>query len=146
MDYDLLVIGAGTAGTIAARNALEGNHEKVDYSILPTTVFTIPALSQVGWTEAEARRQGIQVAVNRSRIAHNPAAGVRGEKEGLVKVIYEEGTNRLLGAHILGPRAEDLIHIAAVALRGGLSRDQVGAMHYVFPTLGGAVFDAMAGW
>ena len=71
------------------------------------------------------------------------AAAVREETEGLVKVVWEEGTGRLLGVHILGAGAEDLIHIAAVAMRGGLSRQDLAAMHYVFPTIAGSVFDAM---
>jgi pyruvate/2-oxoglutarate dehydrogenase complex dihydrolipoamide dehydrogenase (E3) component len=132
-------------GRLVARNALEGNRHAVDFSVFPTTVFTIPALAQVGLTEAEARRQGLRVAVGRAPFEDNPAAGVRHETEGLVKVVYEEPSGRILGVHILGPAAEDLIHIAAVALRGKLSRQDLAGMHYVFPTLGGAVFDAMWG-
>lgn len=133
-------------GAMAAENALKGNRRAVDYRFLPTTVFTIPALAQVGLTEREARASHPKVVVNRAPLKHNPAAGVRGETEGLVKVISEEGSDRLLGVHVLGAEAEDLIEIAAAAMRGGLTRAEVGAMHYVFPTLGGAVFDAMAGW
>lgn len=133
-------------GMIAGKNAVKGNVEKADYSVLPMTIFTIPALSQVGMTEAEARRRGLRVAINRKPFAHNPAAGVRDETEGLVKVIYDEESDNVLGVHILGPGSEDLIQVAAAAMRGGLKRREVGAMHYVFPTLGGALFDAMAGW
>lgn len=133
-------------GEMAAHNALEGNTRQVDFSVFPTAIFTIPALAQVGLTETEARAQGFKVGVNRSPMKHNAAAGVRDETDGLTKVVYEEGTDRLLGVHVLGPEAEDLIQIASVAMRGGLTRANVGAMHYVFPTLGGAIFDAMAGW
>jgi glutathione reductase (NADPH) len=132
-------------GRVAAENALKGNHEAVDYTLLPTTVFTIPALAQVGLTEREARRRGLRVAVNRARFADNGAADVRNETEGLVKVLYEEASDRILGVHVLGPGAEDLIHIAAAAMRGGLTRQDVSRMHYVFPTVSGLVFDAMWG-
>ena len=132
-------------GPIAARNALKGNEQKVDLHLLPTAVFTIPALGQVGMTESEARSNGLEVAISRSPFSNNPAAGVREQTEGLVKVVYEKGTGRLLGVHVLGPHAEDLVQIAAAGMRGGLTREQFGAMHYVFPTLGGAIFDAMAG-
>jgi pyruvate/2-oxoglutarate dehydrogenase complex dihydrolipoamide dehydrogenase (E3) component len=132
-------------GMLVAENALKGNHRAVDFSIFPTTLFTIPSLAQVGLTEAEARRQGFTVAVNRAPFEDSAAAGVRNETEGLVKVIYDEASGRILGVHILGGGAEDLIHIAAVAMRGGLSRHDVAAMHYVFPTLAGSVFDAMWG-
>lgn len=133
-------------GPIAAHNALRGNERKVDLSLLPTGVFTIPSLVQVGVTEREARERGLKVAVNRSPLRNNPAAGVRAETEGLVKVVYEEGTDRLLGVHVLGAHAEDLVQIAAAGMRGGLTRAEFASMHYVFPTLGGAIFDTMAGW
>ena len=130
-------------GKLVAENALRGNHRAVDFSVFPTTVFTIPALAQVGLTEAEARRRGLRAAVSRVPFEDSSAAAVREETEGLVKVVWEEGTGRLLGVHILGAGAEDLIHIAAVAMRGGLSRQDLAAMHYVFPTIAGSVFDAM---
>ncbi len=130
-------------GKMAAENALKGNHRGVDFSLLPTSIFTIPAVAQVGLTEAEARKQGFTVGVSRSPFEDNTTAAIRGEAEGLVKVVYDEPTGRVLGVHILGAGAEDLIHIAAVAMRGGLKRQDLAEMHYVFPTLGGAVFDAM---
>jgi pyruvate/2-oxoglutarate dehydrogenase complex dihydrolipoamide dehydrogenase (E3) component len=130
-------------GKLVAENALRGNGRPADFSIFPTAAFTIPAVAQVGLTEAEARRRGHRVAVSRAPFADSSAAGIRDETEGLVKAVYEEPTGRLLGVHILGAEAEELIHIAAVAMRGGLTRRDLAGMHYVFPTLGGSVFDAM---
>lgn len=130
-------------GTLAAENALKGNHRAADFRVFPTTLFTIPALAQVGLTEAEARRQGHQVVVGRAPFEDSSAAALWRETEGLVKVVAEERTGAVLGVHILGPHAEDLIHIAAVAMRGGLGREELAGMHYVFPTLAGSVFDAM---
>lgn len=133
-------------GPIAARNALQGNSERTDYSVLPTTVFSIPALAQVGMTERQAVELGLRVKVNRTLVKHNPAAGVRGDTDGVTKLIYEEGTEKLLGVHILGPHAEDLIGGAAIALRGGLTRGELAGIHPVFPTLGSAIIDAANGW
>jgi glutathione reductase (NADPH) len=130
-------------GRLAAENALQGNRRAVDFRVFPSNVFTIPPLAQVGLTEAEARRQGLRVAVSRTPFEYNSASEVRGDTEGLVKVVHEEGSGRLLGVHILGAEAEDLIHIAAVAMRGGLTRQDLAAMHYVFPTVAGSVFDVM---
>ncbi len=130
-------------GALAAENALKGNHRAVDFSVFPTTAFTIPALAQVGLTEAAARQQGFEVAVGRAPFEDSSAAAIRRETEGLVKVVSDAKTGRILGVHILGPHAEDLIHVAAAAMRGGLTRRDIAAMHYVFPTLGGSVFDAM---
>ena len=104
--------------------------------------FTIPALAQVGLTEAAARERGGSVAVGRAPFVDSTAAAVRLETEGLVKLVFDETSGRLLGAHVLGPSAEDLIHVAAVAMRAGLTRDGLTGMHYVYPTLAGSVFDA----
>jgi pyruvate/2-oxoglutarate dehydrogenase complex dihydrolipoamide dehydrogenase (E3) component len=130
-------------GQLAAENALQGNRRVADFTVFPTATFTIPALAQVGLTEATARQRGGRVAVGRAPFADSSAAGVRAETEGLVKAVFDEPTGRLLGVHVLGPNAEDLIHIAAVALRASLTREDLAGMHYVFPTLAGSVFDAM---
>jgi pyruvate/2-oxoglutarate dehydrogenase complex dihydrolipoamide dehydrogenase (E3) component len=131
-------------GKLAAQNALSETRRAVDYRIFPTTIFTIPALAQVGLAEAEARRRGLRVTVHRSAYEDATAAAVRDETEGLMKVVAEEGSGRLLGVHILGAGAEDLIHVAAVAMRGGLTRADLAGMHYVFPTVAGALFDLMS--
>ena len=68
---------------------------------------------------------------------------MRAETEGLVKVVFDQTSGRILGVHVLGAGAEDLVHIAAVAMRGGLTRAALAGMHYVYPTLAGSVFDAM---
>lgn len=131
-------------GAIAAHNAIEGNGRKVDFTVFPTAVFTIPAIGQVGLTEKQARDDGKRVKVSRMPFSSNPAAGVRDETEGLVKVVYEEGSERILGVHAIGAHAEDIIQIAAAAMLGGIKKSDFGAAHYVFPTLGGAIFDAMS--
>lgn len=131
-------------GPIAAHNALKGNEQKVDFSVFPSAIFTIPAIGQVGLTEREALGRGIEAKVSKLSYDSNPAAGVRNETEGMVKIVYEEGTDRILGVHVIGARAEDIVQIAAVAIKGGLKKSEVSAMHYVFPTIGGAIFDTMA--
>jgi glutathione reductase (NADPH) len=131
-------------GPIAAHNALKGNEQQVDFSIFPSAIFTIPAVGQVGLTEREALARGLNAKVSTLSYDSNPAAGVRDETDGMVKVVYEERTEKILGVQVIGARAEDIVQIAAVAIRGGLTKSQVGAMHYVFPTIGGAIFDTMA--
>jgi len=131
-------------GPIAAHNALKGNEQRIDFSVFPSAIYTIPAIGQVGLTEREALGRGIKVKVSKLSYDSNPAAGVRNETEGMVKIVYEEGTERILGAHVIGAHAEDIVQIAAVAIKGGLKKSEVGAMHYVFPTIGGAIFDTMA--
>jgi pyruvate/2-oxoglutarate dehydrogenase complex dihydrolipoamide dehydrogenase (E3) component len=130
-------------GQLAADNALRGNQRAADFSVFPTATFTIPALAQVGLTEEAARQSGARVAVGRAPFADSSAAGVRAETDGLVKAVLDESTGRILGVHVVGPDAEDLIHVAAVAIRAGLTRDDLAGMHYVYPTLAGSIFDAM---
>jgi glutathione reductase (NADPH) len=131
-------------GPIAAHNALKGNQRKVDFSVFPSAIFTIPAIGQVGLTEADALERGLNAKTSKLPYDYNPAAGVRDETEGMVKVVYEADTERILGVHVIGAHAEDIVQIAAAAMRGGLKKSEVGAMHYVFPTFGGAIFDTMA--
>jgi len=131
-------------GPIAAHNALKGNEKKIDFSVFPSAIFTIPAIGQVGLTEKEALSRGLKAKVSKLSYDSNPAAGVRDETEGMVKIVYEDETDKILGVHVIGARAEDIVQIAAVAIKGGLTKSAVGAMHYVFPTLGGAIFDTMA--
>jgi glutathione reductase (NADPH) len=131
-------------GPLAAENALRGNQRKVDFTVFPSAIFTIPAIGQVGLTEKEALSRGLKAKVSKMPYDYNPAAGVRNETEGMVKVVYEDGTDRILGVHVIGAHAEDIVQIAAVAVKGGMKKSEVGAMHYVFPTFGGAIFDAMA--
>jgi len=131
-------------GPIAAHNAIKGNERKVDFTLFPTAIFTIPAIGQVGLTEADALKRGLKIKVSKLPYDSNPAASARNETEGMVKVVYEEGTERILGVHVIGAHAEDIIQIAAMAIKGGLKKSEVGTMHYVFPTLGGAIFDSMA--
>lgn len=131
-------------GPLAAHNALKGNERKVDFSVFPSAIFTIPAIGQVGLTEEEALKRGINAKTSKLPYEYNPVAGVRDETEGLVKVIYEAATEKILGVHVIGAHAEDIVQIAAMAVKGGLKKSEVGAMHYVFPTFGGAIFDTMA--
>ncbi|MGE5216110.1 MAG: dihydrolipoyl dehydrogenase family protein [Chloroflexota bacterium] len=132
-------------GPLAVHNALRGNERKIDFSVFPTAIFTIPAIGQVGLTETEARQRGFDIRISKLSYDSNPAAGVRNETDGMVKVVYEAGTERILGVQVIGAHAEDIVQIAAVAIKGGLKKSEFGAMHYVFPTLGGALFDTMAG-
>lgn len=131
-------------GVLAAENTVKGNTRKVDFRVFPTAVFTIPAIGQVGATEKQARATGAPVKASRTPFNHNPAAGVRDETEGIVKVVYDEKSDRILGVHVIGADAEDIIQIASTAMLGGLTRSALASAHYVFPTLGGAIFDAMS--
>ena len=101
-------------------------------------------VGQVGLTETDALKRGLNARTRKLPYDYNPAAGVRNETEGMVKALYEESSELILGVHVIGAHAEDVVQIAAMAIKDGLKKSEVGAMHYVFPTFGGAIFDAMA--
>jgi pyruvate/2-oxoglutarate dehydrogenase complex dihydrolipoamide dehydrogenase (E3) component len=131
-------------GALAAQNAVKGNRRKIDFRVFPSAVFTIPAIGQVGLTEKQARDTRASIKVSRTPLSSNPEAGVRDETEGLVKVVYAAKSGRILGVHCIGAGAEEIIQIASAGMLGGLTKSAFASAHYVFPTLGGAIVDAMA--
>ena len=124
---------------MAARNALLGNVAKADYRPLPLTVFTRPPLASVGWTEGQARTHCPSVAVTRLPFSAVPRAVVDGETEGLLKVVTDGATGEILGAHILGARAEEMIHQFAIAMKVRLTIQQLAEMIPVDPSFSEAV-------
>ena len=105
-----------------------------DYSVLPTAIFTEPELAAVGLTEAEAREQGIDHDVVVHGIEHVQRSSYLEQKRGLYKIVYETGTRRVLGLHIVAPNGGDIIQGFSPALRLGVTVDDLAAMHHVFPT------------
>lgn len=117
-----------------AANLLEGNQQKPDYGATTTVVFTVPPLASVGLQEETAKAQGIKVKVN-----HGDTSGwyssrrVRIKQSGY-KVLIEDGSKRILGAHLLGIYAEETINLFALAMRFGLTTDQLREMPYTYPS------------
>ncbi len=125
---------AGYEGRIVADNLLNGNKTKPNYAGVPSVAFTGPPLAAVGLQEAVAREQGL-----RFRVRHENTSGwyssrrIAEEYSGF-KVLIEEGTERILGAHLLGPHAEDTINLFALAIRAGLRARELKQMIYAYPT------------
>ena len=130
---------AGYDGDIAATNMLQGNHEKADYLGVPSVVFTIPPLARVGLLEAQAREQGVRFRVRHERTSTWYTARRVGEDCAGFKVLIEEGTERIVGAHLLGPHAEEVINLFAIAIHAGLSAAQLKAIIPSYPTAGSDV-------
>ncbi len=104
-----------------------------DCSAIPTTVFTVPPIAQVGLTEAQARDQGIAYRISQMPFQFSGAAIVEDERDGLVKYLFAEDDDRLLGAHIAGPTAADLIYGPAMALRMGATSADLRAVLGIHP-------------
>ncbi len=125
---------AGMQGGIVASNLLRGNHDKPDYSGIPSVVFTTPPLSRVGLDEAGARQLGLRFRVNRGDTAGWYTSRRLGLEHTGYKVLIEEDTDRLLGAHLLGANSDEVINIFALAIRAGLPAADLRRMVYTYPT------------
>ena len=132
---------ASNEGIVAARNCM-GEDAEMDYGTVPWCVFTIPEIARVGMTEDEATAEGYEIKVGRfPYAASGKAIGMR-ETEGFVKVISDYESEDILGVHILGAHASDLIHEAVVAIRLGASVADLAHTIHAHPTLGEAVMES----
>lgn len=130
---DQFVYMAAYGAKIAARNALDGDNSRYDNSAMPAIVFTDPQVASVGLTEAAARTAGHDVRTSVLPLEYVPRALAARDTRGLVKLVADGKTRRLLGAHILAPEGADSIQTAALAIRHGLSIDNLADA--VFPYL-----------
>ena len=121
-------------GDIVARNLLEGKRHTPNYSGIPSVVFTTPPLVRVGLLEEAARAQGLRFTTH-----HEDTSGWQSTLRVALrhtgfKTLVEEGTGRILGAHLLGPHAEEVINLFALAIRMGLRASDLKQMVFAYPT------------
>jgi dihydrolipoamide dehydrogenase len=135
---------ASYQGIIAAENAL-GASRQADYRAVPTCVYTLPEIASVGLREEEARAQGVSYKVSRFPFSALARAQLLGQPLGLVKLICEEPSGRLLGVHILGPRATDIIGEGVLALRMGATAQDLAHTMHAHPSLPEAIYEAAWG-
>jgi dihydrolipoamide dehydrogenase len=128
-------------GIVAAENAM-GKSSEVDYTVIPYFVNTFPEISGVGITEEEANAQGYRIRVGRFPFAGNGMATILGQRTGMVKVITEEEYGQILGVHIIGPRAADLMPEAALAMKLEATPKDIGLTMHAHPTLSEALWEA----
>lgn len=114
-----LVYVAAAAGGIAAENALTGGEQRLDLTVLPDVIFTDPQVATVGLTETEAVTQGHEVKVSTLPLAYVPRALAARDTRGLIKLVADRTSDRLLGAHVLSAEAGELIQTAALAIECG---------------------------
>lgn len=125
---------ASMEGRVVAANLLNGNHQKPNYTGIPTVVFTVPPLASVGLQEAAAKQGKLSVRVNHGDTSGWYSSRRVGMRYSGYKVLVEEGSNRILGAHLLGPHAEETINLFALAIRLGLTTDQLKETRYSYPS------------
>ncbi|MBI4843280.1 MAG: dihydrolipoyl dehydrogenase [Nitrospirae bacterium] len=132
---------ASKQGLIAAENATGGD-AKIKYDVIPAAIFTSPEIASVGLREHQVKEKGIKYKVGRFQFRALGKAHAMGEISGMFKIISEEETDKILGAHIIGPHASDLIHEVAVAMDGGLTVHDIAHTIHAHPTLAEGVMEA----
>jgi len=137
----LLAHVASHQALVAVENALGGN-EKMDYAVVPSGIFTMPEIGSVGLRENEAVEKGISIRVGRFPYRASGKAHAMGEIVGMAKVIADETTDKVLGVHICGAHATDVVHEGALAMKMGATAKDLGHMIHAHPTLAEAVMEA----
>ncbi|MGP2492902.1 bifunctional organomercurial lyase/mercury(II) reductase MerBA [Mesorhizobium sp. PUT5] len=130
---DQFVYMAAYGAKLAAKNALNGDSLRYDNSAMPAIVFTDPQVASVGLSEAAARAAGHEIRVSTIGLDQVPRALAARDTRGLIKLVADAAGGRLLGAHILAPEGADSIQTAALAIRQGLSVDDLADT--IFPYL-----------
>ncbi len=137
----LLAHKASKEGLVAAA-VIAGDNEIYDVRAMPAAVFTEPEIATVGWTEAEAKAKGHEVRVGRFPFSALGKALASGETEGFVKIVADAEDDRILGVHIIGHAASDLISEAAVAIEAGLCAEDLALTVHPHPTMGESLMEA----
>ncbi len=127
---------------MAAAELIAGKPGHVNYLAIPNVIYTSPELAQVGMTEAEVKDKGIEYRTGSFQFRGNGRAKAMGETDGLVKFIADAKTDRLLGVHIVGPRASEMIAESALAIEFGGSAEDVALTCHPHPTLTEAIREA----
>lgn len=137
----LLAHGASAEALVAAENAVGGNR-RMDYRVVPACTFTTPEVAHVGLTEKQAIEQGYTVRCGRFRFAASGRAHAMGETDGLVKIVADTTTDEILGVHIMGPEAGELIATAALAIQLEATVEDIAHTIHTHPTLSETLMEA----
>src|SRR3989449_8190197 len=125
---------AGMQGAIVASNLLKGNHGTPNYAGIPSVVFTTPPLARVGLTEEVAHAEGLRFATNHEETSDWYTSRRVSLRHTGFKTLVEEGTGRILGAHLLGQHAEEVINLFGLAIRTGIRASDLKHTLFAYPT------------
>jgi glutathione reductase (NADPH) len=125
---------AGLEGGVVAQNLLHGNVQTPNYTGTATVVYTIPPLARVGLLESEARAQSLRVQVHRGEMESWYSSRRQGLTQTGFKVLLEEETGRVLGAHLLAHHAEEVINLFGLAMRIGVPGSALKELPFAYPT------------
>ncbi len=125
---------ASAEGLVAAENAMGGSRT-ISYDVVPGVVFTSPEVADVGMTEIQAEEAGYKVRSETVLFRNLGKAQIIGRIEGQAKIIWDDSSGRVLGVHMVGPRASDLIAEGALAIRKGVTIEDLAETIHAHPTL-----------
>lgn len=137
----LLAHVASKGGIIAAKNVMGGN-EKINYNGVPTVIFTSPEIASVGIREFQAIKKGIKVNTGYFQFRSTGKAHIIGEISGFVKILSDKQSDKILGIHIIGPHASELIHEGVLAITKGLKTYDITETIHAHPTLSEGMLEA----
>lgn len=126
---------AAKMGYLAAHNAITGEARAIDYDQVPEAVFTDPQVAMVGWTEERMMRELGKCDCRRIPMEWVPKAHAIGDTRGLAKLVAHPETRKILGATAVGVNAADIIHIPTLAMKAGMTLDDLLEVVHVFPTM-----------
>jgi mercuric reductase len=135
----MFVYVAAYGGALAAENALTGNTRRVDLTAVPRVTFSDPAVASVGITEADARARGIQPLVSRLPMAHVARSLAAHDTRGFVKLVADAATRKIIGAQILAAEAGEMITEPTLAIKFGLSIEDIASTFHPYLTLSEAI-------
>jgi dihydrolipoamide dehydrogenase len=127
---------------IAVAEILSGQHGHVNYGVIPGVIYTTPEVANVGKTEEQLKAEGTAYKVGKFSFMGNGRAKLVFQGDGFVKILADASTDRILGAHIIGPMAGDLIHELCVAMEFGASAQDLAMTTHAHPTYSEAVREA----
>ena len=134
--FPALASTSAEQGRVAMCHACEQEAYAVAAPILPTGIYTIPEVSMVGETEESLRAQGIAYIVGHASSARNARGMIIGDQDGRLKLLFRRGDMKLLGAHVMGEHASEVIHIALIIMVAGHGADLLFETCFNYPTLG----------
>ncbi len=120
---------------VAVAEIISSGHGHVNYKTLPSVIYTWPEVASIGWTQEQCEEKGLSIQTGRFPFAASGRAKALGCTEGFVKVIADKNTDEVLGVHIIGPRASDMIAEAAVAMEFSATSEDIARSFHAHPTL-----------
>ena len=123
-------------GRLAVEDMFSDSAPEADYASLPTAIFTDPELAGIGLTEDEARESGLEFDVVKHPLANVTRAQYTDSKRGLYKVLFESGSRRIVGVHVVNRAASEIVQGLALPLKLGATVDDLAGVHHVYPSLG----------